>query len=344
MFVSIFAIQSPALIWTLRAIFIILWISFIYSSLLISFVNSATSRKLYLASSIWLGLSAYLFISSFLYSIAFALSNIFSPGSNPSSFGIFLICISAVLTIYGMIHAKHIYKKEISITIPNLPLSWKNRTAVFVSDLHLGQIRGKAFAKKIADMIKSLHPNIVFIGGDLYDGVKVDVEDIIFPLSTIGAPFGTYFITGNHEEFRSSDRFTDAIRGAGIHVLANEAVNLDGLRIIGVNDKDSTKTKRFEDNLAGLDIDDGEPSILLKHRPDLLSIAEKHSISLQLSGHTHRAQIFPLNFITKWIYRRYDYGLHSYGKMQVYTSSGAGTWGPPLRVGTRAEIVKITFI
>jgi predicted MPP superfamily phosphohydrolase len=85
------------------------------------------------------------------------------------------------------------------------------------------------------------------------------------------------------------------------------------------------------------------PSILLKHQPDLLGVAESNGVSLQLSGHTHKAQMFPLSLITKWIYHGFDYGLHRFGNMQIYTSSGVGTWGPPLRVGTKAEIVRITF-
>jgi predicted MPP superfamily phosphohydrolase len=105
----------------------------------------------------------------------------------------------------------------------------------------------------------------------------------------------------------------------------------------------ASKKTRFEDILQNLQIDRTLPSILLKHVPSHLDVARKNGITLQLSGHTHRAQMFPFNLFTYLIYRGFDYGLHALGSMQVYTSSGVGTWGPPLRVGTRSEIVEILF-
>jgi hypothetical protein len=97
------------------------------------------------------------------------------------------------------------------------------------------------------------------------------------------------------------------------------------------------------DRLAKIGIDVNRPSVLLKHIPDHLSAVEKAGVSLQLSGHTHLAQVWPLMYITRKVFKGYDYGLKKIGKMQIYTSCGVGTWGPPLRVFTKSEIVKIIF-
>ena len=91
-------------------------------------------------------------------------------------------------------------------------------------------------------------------------------------------------------------------------------------------------------------VDRARPSILLKHEPSDLDVAEAAGVSLDLSGHTHHGQIFPLMFFTWQIYKGFDYGLKRIGAMQVFTSSGVGTWGPPLRLGTKSEIVEIEFV
>jgi hypothetical protein len=121
-------------------------------------------------------------------------------------------------------------------------------------------------------------------------------------------------------------------------------VDLDGLQIIGVDYRDSTREEQFKANLEKMGIDRNKPSILLKHTPLHLHVAKDQKISLQLSGHSHQGQVFLFRYITSWVYRGYDYGLRWFGDLIVYTSSGAGTWGPPMRIDTKPEIVVITFI
>jgi hypothetical protein len=135
-----------------------------------------------------------------------------------------------------------------------------------------------------------------------------------------------------------------AVQRAGIRVLYNEMVDLDGLQIIGVDYRDSTREEQLKAILQKMQVDPHRPSILLKHAPLNLEVAREQGISLQLSGHTHQGQVFLFRFITSWVYRGYDYGLKWFGDLLVYTSSGAGTWGPPMRIDTKPEIVVITFI
>jgi predicted MPP superfamily phosphohydrolase len=254
-----------------------------------------------------------------------------------------LMGIALLGSLYGFINAGVTRITRINVELPLLPGQWKGKTAVWVSDTHLGQVRNYGFARQITTEIKNLHPDIVFIGGDLFDGVAVDLDKAIEPFSKISAPYGTYFITGNHEEFSDNTPYLQAVRRAGIHVLHNEKVDLDGLQIIGVGYRSSRREEDFRTILQKIGIDPRRPSILLKHAPFNLQVAGEQRISLQLSGHTHQGQVFLFRWITSKVYQGYDYGLKRFGDLLIYTSSGAGSWGPPMRIDTIPEIVVIQF-
>jgi predicted MPP superfamily phosphohydrolase len=181
------------------------------------------------------------------------------------------------------------------------------------------------------------------VAGDFFDGTQVDAREVAAPWKYLRAPFGTYFVTGNHELFRGESLYLEALRLAGIRVLQNEKVTADGLQILGVPYHHATHAGHFRSVLTQLAIDPRAASILLTHAPDQPAITAEAGIGLQLSGHTHRGQFFPFTWITRRIYRQFTYGLSKLGETQFYTSSGAGTWGPPLRVGSPSEIVQITF-
>ncbi len=126
-------------------------------------------------------------------------------------------------------------------------------------------------------------------------------------------------------------------------MLDNEAVTLDGLDLVGVHDEEACDPAQLRAILRRAHSGHQRPAILLAHRPVNLRVAEEEGISLQLSGHTHHGQIWPWNLLVRRIYGPFAYGLHRHGRLWVNTSSGAGTWGPPLRVATRSEIVLIRF-
>jgi hypothetical protein len=128
-----------------------------------------------------------------------------------------------------------------------------------------------------------------------------------------------------------------------VRVLNNEKVEVDGLQIAGVHYGDASQPKGFKATLNRIALDRERASILVTHAPDYPEIAEAAGVSLQLSGHTHLGQFIPWSWIARRIYRQFVYGLSRIGKMQVFTSSGAGTWGPPLRLGSNPEIVVLQF-
>jgi hypothetical protein len=188
--------------------------------------------------------------------------------------------------------------------------------------------------------LKQISPDILFIGGDLFDGPSSEETlDNVLLFRNLAVPIGMHFVTGNHESYGKSELFLKKISEAGIRILNNEKVIIDGLQIIGVDFASTAKKEDFKKVLADLQIDRNMPSILLKHEPRYIDIAEQAGIAFQISGHTHKGQQWPLEYFKRIIYGRFIYGLNRLRNIQVYTSSGTGTWGPPMRVGTDCEIV-----
>lgn len=340
--INIYSIKSTALLWWFKIILGTLSISFIIASLIGSRAYNVFTKIFYTGASIWLGLLLYLFIGSVLFLLIKAgLGNILSSQLIQIC-GILLFLVGTGIGIYGIYHARDIQITEINPVIKNLPESWEGKTAIWVSDIHIGQIYSSTFSGRIAETIQSLHPDIIFLGGDVFDGTAGDLEKSIIPLANIKSTHGTYFISGNHEEFSDDNSFIDLIEKSGIKVLKNESISINGIHVIGVDYRDSENKEILRETLKKL-VQPEMPNILLKHSPTNLEVTESAGISFQISGHTHRAQVFPFTYITRMVYGVFEYGLHTYNDMSVYTSSGVGTWGPPLRVGTNSEIVKITF-
>jgi predicted MPP superfamily phosphohydrolase len=162
-------------------------------------------------------------------------------------------------------------------------------------------------------------------------------------LRELRAPQGAYFVAGNHEQFGDDSKYLRAVASAGVRVLENEKVEADGLQIVGVPYNHASHEGHLRSVLKQIGVDRNRASILLTHAPDRPHIPAEAGYSLQLSGHTHLGQFFPWTWMVRRIYRQFAYGLSRIGKMQVYTSSGAGTWGPPLRLGSNPEIVMLCF-
>ena len=335
--------SNPAILLSLKVILGLLSISLVSVSFLAFRYSNIWVRFFYTATVSWLGILYFLVLVACLSWLTYGCARLFHFSLDQRLLTEILIGVAILASLYGVINSGMIRVTRVNLELPHLPPPWRGKTAVWVSDIHLGQVRNYKFARHIATMVQNLHPDILFIGGDLYDGVAGDLDKMIEPFSRIHTPQGAYFITGNHEEFSDNTRYLQAIRNAGIRVLENEMIHLDGLQIIGVDYRDSRSEQGLRMILQQMGIDRNKPSILLKHAPLNLQVANEEGISLQLSGHTHQGQILLFRFITSRVYHGYDYGLKRFGDLLVYTSSGAGTWGPPMRVDTIPEIVVITF-
>ncbi len=323
--------------------FALLSITFLTASMLARQYSNVFVRVYYTIAAVWLGLFSFAFFAALGAWIVRGASALFRLGWQPQHIAYVMFGLAVCASVYGLLNSMRMRVRRVSVKLPNLPATWRGRVAALVTDTHLGHVRGYAFANRLVALLSRFAPDIILIGGDMYDGTKADARLLASPLEKLTPPLGTYFIAGNHEEFGDHAQFLDAVRGSGVRVLNNEKVVVDGLQLVGVHHRDSVHPERFRAILRKADLDPAAASILLTHAPNQLPIAAEEKIGLQLSGHTHAGQFFPFTWITSRIYGPFVYGLKRLGDLLVYTSCGAGTWGPPMRVGTSPEIVLISF-
>ena len=300
--------------------------------------KSELAKFFYKIGYVWIGTIWFLFSASVVVSLVHFNQYV--------SQGIFLLAI--LISILSIINGNTIRMRKYEIELDYLPSVWKNKKIILFSDLHLGNMREKHFCQKIVQFVLSRRPDIIFVVGDIFDGPPVD-EDILDPLREItnkrNIPLGSYFVTGNHEEFEDPTYFLKLIRSAGFNVLDNQTISIDGITIAGVDYRATEKKENFEKILYAMlsNVDKQTPIVLLKHTPAFPEVSEKNSVDLTLHGHTHKGQMWPWGLIARRIYKGYEYGLKKFKEMNVLTTSGVGTFGPPQRFLTNSEIVEIIF-
>jgi uncharacterized protein len=334
--------SAPSALW-IKLMAGFLSVSFVAASLLAFRYTNALVRAFYKLAAIWVGLLSFLFFAAVASWIIFGAARIAGLEINFHRTVELLFSVGAVVGLYGVFNASWTRLTRTTVRLANLPDAWRGRKAALVSDLHLGHVRNGSFLRRVVRTILQERPDAIFIAGDLYDGTAIDAGRAAEPLSQLTAPHGVYFVAGNHEQFGDDSKYLKAIAAAGVRVLTNEKVEVEGLQIVGVPYRHATHDRHFASVLEGVRLDRDRASILLTHAPDRPGIAEAAGVSLQLSGHTHLGQFLPWSWMARRIYRQFVYGLSRIGRMQVFTSSGAGTWGPPLRLGSNPEIVMLEF-
>ncbi|MGC1483784.1 MAG: metallophosphoesterase [Candidatus Acidiferrum sp.] len=321
----------------------VLSVSFLGASLLAWRHTGAMVRAIYKVAAVWLGLLSFLFLAAVSSWVVYGAARLTGLNANFHLIVEVLFGAAMLVGVYGIFNASWTRITRTTVRLANLPEAWRGRTAALISDLHLGHVRNGSFLRRMVSKILKEQPDAIFIAGDLYDGTAIDATQAAVPLTELTAPHGVYFVAGNHEQFGDDSKYLRAVAAAGVRVLSNEKVEADGLQIIGVPYRHATHGGHFASVLRGIDVDRERASILLTHAPDHPQVAEAAGVSLQLSGHTHVGQFIPWSWMARRIYRQFVYGLSRIGKMQVFTSSGAGTWGPPLRLGSNPEIVVLQF-
>jgi len=334
--------ETPGAFW-IKLVLGLLSVSFIAASLLAFRYTNAALRAFYRAAAVWMGLVSFLFLAAVSSWIIFGIARLTGLNLNFHQTVEFLFGAAAMAGLYGVFNASWTRVTRTTVRLANLPEAWRGRTAALVSDVHLGHVRNGSFLRRLVAKILREEPDAIFVAGDLYDGTAIDARRAAEPLNELVAPQGVYFVAGNHEQFGDDSKYLNAISAAGVRVLSNEKVEVDGLQIIGVPYRNARQNGQLASVLHAIGLDRGRASILLTHAPDHPEIAEAAGVSLQLSGHTHLGQFLPWSWMARRIYRQFVYGLSRIGKMQVFTSSGAGTWGPPLRLGSNPEIVVLEF-
>lgn len=329
-------------IWT-QVILGVLSVSFVAASTLAFSFTNAPVRAFYKAAAVWMGMLSFLFVASVGAWGVLGIATLAGATFNFHRLVEVLFALAIAAGVYGVFNANWTRITRIRVRLANLPDAWRGRKAALISDVHLGHVRNRNFLERLVGKILSEEPDAIFIAGDLFDGTAIDAPRATEPLSHLTAPHGVYFVAGNHEQFGDDSKYLNAVAATGVRVLKNEKVNVNGLQVVGVPYRDAATNGGLASALRRVSIDRDRASILLTHAPDDPGTAEAMGFSLQLSGHTHLGQFIPWSWMARRIYRQFVYGLSRIGTMQVFTSSGAGTWGPPLRLGSNPEIVMLEF-
>lgn len=229
-----------------------------------------------------------------------------------------------------------------TISVPAGKLSQPLRI-VHLSDIHLGSMTSRQWLERVVTQVNGMDADLVVITGDLVEDSLAVVAEFVPLFGAMEARYGVFAVSGNHEYYQGIEHFRCFCQAAGITVVDGNAVSIaPGVNIMGLGGEVTTAVRGFGDRVRQLMASavPGDYNILLIHHPVGFAKAANLGIDLQLSGHTHRGQILPVNFLVPLVYR-YSYGLHNCGDAYIYTSSGTGTWGPPLRLGSQSEIVQI---
>jgi predicted MPP superfamily phosphohydrolase len=258
------------------------------------------------------------------------------------------LIISFILIAGGFINALTPRVKTYDITINKSAGALKDFRIAAVSDIHLGSIIRKRSIRKLSEILKEHEPDLVLLLGDIVDGDLGPVlrDDLLKYFTCPKCTDGLYAITGNHEFIGGAKRTIPYIESKGIRILKDEVVTIEGgIQLIGRLDRDSkmfyrTERKTLAELVTGIDA--SKPVILLDHQPFNLGESEKYGIDLQLSGHTHNGQMWPLNYLTASMFEL-SYGYKKKGNTQFIVSSGFGIWGPRIRSASRSEVLIINI-
>ena len=305
--------------------------------------------------SIWLGIMIYCLVALLLIDIARLanyLFHLFPSGFYVNyqktklitlliSIGIILVTVTA-----GFINARIPRITKLDLTINKTVSGVKTLKIVMASDIHMGTLIAKRRTNYLVKTINGLNPDLILFAGDVVDEDLAPVirRNLGATLNLLTAKYGVYAITGNHEYIGGAEAAVKYLTEHGVIMLRDTAILIDNkFFLIGRDDKDKPRfTGRERKSLEEImkPVDRSRPVILMDHQPFNLDKAVELGVDLQLSGHTHHGQLWPFNYITNAIYEL-SWGYKKIGETHFYVSSGFGSWGPPVRIGNRPEIVEI---
>lgn len=254
--------------------------------------------------------------------------------------------ISMLIVFIGFLNSKHPRLRSVVVYINKALPADKPTRIVAASDLHLGSIIGLSRLRKIVNMINSVEPDLLLLPGDMMDEAVTErlAKEAAAVFREMKAGLGIIAVPGNHETYSRQENRLQEITQGHIRVLQDEVVVLNGLVVVGRRDRaiEGFGQKRVPlENLLD-SVNRTFPVLLLDHQPFHLEEAEEAGVDLQVSGHTHAGQLFPLNFVNRRLYEK-NWGYHRRRQTHYYISSGVGTWGPPVQTAARPEIVLITL-
>lgn len=336
-----------------RWVFIIVASSYVVSRLLERFTPSAFTDLLLWVGSFWLAAMFYFLIAVVLvdlirltdYFTGVLPDSLNSPKAATNILGITMVVVLATL-LAGYINATNPRLHSLTLDIDKPANGLKELNIAMASDIHMGTIIGPRRMAKLVKTINQMKPDIILLAGDIVDEDLAPVirQNLGESLKSLKAPMGVYGITGNHEYIGGADAAVKYLEAHGITMLRDSVITIENaFYLAGREDRDKTRfsgKSRLSLNQLLNDTDRSLPLILLDHQPFNLEKTEEAGVDLQLSGHTHHGQMWPLNYLTSAIYE-VSMGYLKKGETHIYVSPGFGGWGPPVRIGNRPEVMNI---
>jgi len=315
-------------------------------------LSAFVKEALRVVSAYWMGAFVYLLVYLVLADIVVLAGRILHLIPRPLTSAVRFASVAAALAltaatcVYGFCHAADVRRVSYEASLPGLE---QETTVALVSDLHLGAVGSEKRLESVVREINAIEPDIVCIAGDLFDNDFAAIRDperAAELLGQIRAPHGVYACLGNHDAGGTFHQMTAFLEGCGVRLLNEEAVTVDGrLTLAGRLDRSpiggngGMQRRQMTEILAGMD--EALPVVVMDHNPARAD-AYGSEADLILCGHTHKGQIFPGSLITGWMYTvDYGHARPDENGPQVIVTSGAGTWGPPMRVGTDCEVAQI---
>ncbi|MGG7099954.1 metallophosphoesterase [Rhodococcus sp. 24CO] len=249
---------------------------------------------------------------------------------------------------YGVYEASNPKVSRIRVPLARLPEGFNGYRIALITDLHVGPARGIDFTRKVVEIVNSQNVDLIAIGGDLVDGTVAKVAPDLAPLADLRAPDGIFGVSGNHEFYADDGgKWLDVWETLGITTLRNSRTSIrrsgDTIDIVGIHDYTSPAPYEPDLTEALSGRDPNTFALLLAHEPRQALEASEMGIDLQLSGHTHGGQMWPLRYLVP-LQQPSVQGLDTIGNTVLYTTRGAGAWGPPVRVGAPPEITVLELV
>lgn len=330
---------SGVALWGKITLSILFWV--IVLALFLSFmlrhsqVPSALLGAIYVVGSSWMVFTLYMTLLLLL----FDLLKFAGIGVNHSTLWAF--AATAMLLIVGYI--VHLNPKTIHIDIKSEKMLGSRLRIVTLSDVHLGYGTGVRMLERYVEMINRHKPDIVVIAGDLIDNSTLPVREKGMDkiLRQIDAPKGVYMAPGNHEYISGIEECAELCKMSNITLLRDSTAVIDNkLFIIGRDDRSNHRRKELSELLSGCD--SSQLSIVIDHQPYELSQSDSLGVDVQISGHTHHGQVWPLSLVTDHLYEQ-SHGYREWSHSHIFVSSGLSLWGPPFRIGTRGDMAVFDF-
>lgn len=304
------------------------------------YFDSLLVRIFYTKIMILTGIMFYIFLFAVFIGILLLADKIFNFNWNWNLIAQIGIIVTLILSIIGTIQS--LFIKTTTYTINNSLENLPFKKIVLISDTHFGLINQNRLSKKIVEKILKINPDLILLPGDFFDGPNIELGKIMKEWKKLTKKIPVYYSPGNHEEYGPYLKFINSLKDINFKVLEDKSENIENVQIIGLKyrTKDlKEETKRILENIS----DPKAYKIILNHSPIFQEESNSIGAFLQVSGHSHKGQFWPLGYIVKTIYGKNYYGIHKYKNLTQITTSGVGTASVPFRTFNTPEIVIINF-